>query len=103
MTQYFTVLSLIQVLNEIRPLDPKVEIVFQDPSYTQKDRLLISQCLGPRVRIVDNPEAFALIHSNTLVFSPYVPISVPVLQICADVGPPAGIFTNKVRVSEGQR
>jgi hypothetical protein len=32
-----------------------------------------------------------------------VPIGVPILQICTDIGPPAGIFTDKVLVSDKQR
>jgi hypothetical protein len=38
-----------------------------------------------------------------LVFAPYVPFGVSILQICTDIGPPAGIFTDKVLVSDEQR
>jgi hypothetical protein len=100
MTQYFTILTIAQALQDL--YGKSVEIIFQDPSYTTKDiRLILFLCSAATV--VESPEASALFDSNTLVFAPYVPFGVSILQICTDIGPPAGIFTDKVLVSDEQR
>jgi hypothetical protein len=72
------------------------EIIFQDPCYTAQDRLLWTpQATGYKnIRFASDPDGFLAIDDHTLVIAPFLPISVPYLQICADLVPggPAGII-----------
>jgi hypothetical protein len=72
------------------------EIILQDPCYTAQDRLLWApQATGYRnIRFASDPYGFLAIDEHTLVIAPFLPISVPYLQICADLvsGGPAGII-----------
>jgi hypothetical protein len=83
-TQYCAAVTIAEVLNQIdamrNPHPRRVQIILQDPVFTQKDHMLLPLLLyAPHPVIVDNPEAFAKIDTHTFVFSRFVPIDVPLL------------------------
>jgi hypothetical protein len=106
-TQYCAAVTIADALNALNPQARRVEIILQDPKYTRVDHMLLPLLqYFPLPSIVGNPEALARIDQRTLVFSPFVPVTVPVLQICADVvlpEGPAGIFNDEIQLHEKQR
>jgi hypothetical protein len=106
-TQYCAAVTIAEALNALNPHSRRVEVILQDPRYTRMDHMLLPLLqYFPLPTILDNPEVFARIDQQTLVFSPFVPVTVPVLQICADVALPgglAGIFNDEIQLHDEQR
>lgn len=87
--QYFTILTIVETLEVAyrlrNPLSPAIELVFQDPYYDARDKLLFRYIFPRQVRIVDDPQGFLELDRNSLVVTCHLPIDVPLLQIIADM------------------
>lgn len=79
------------------PDAPSVDVFLQDPSYQPKDHKLLD---SENVQILEDPHGLLAIDENTLVIAPFLPTSVPVMQIIADMFPlgsgPAALIVDKM-------
>ncbi|KAF2126352.1 hypothetical protein P153DRAFT_263948, partial [Dothidotthia symphoricarpi CBS 119687] len=102
--QYCVVFSIAGALNAIYAAQDAgaepVQLFFQDPCYSEKDRLLIEGAgYKGKITLVQNPDGFLQVDQHTLVVGAYLPVSVPLVQICTEVagkGGPAGFIVDKM-------
>jgi hypothetical protein len=89
--QHMTVFSLAESLSELNrtrdPGCPAVEIIAQDPCYTELDHILLRElCGSSHVEFgLSDPETLLAVDKNTLVVSAFLPVRVPLVQILADL------------------
>ena len=97
--QHFTAFTIASTLDLIYkaedPKAPPIQIIAQDPSYTEKDKILLKEGYT-NLTFVDDPEGFLAIDEHTLVITAFLPWDVPLVQICADLGRPAGFICDKM-------
>ena len=63
-----------------------VQIIAQDPCYEERDRILLPAiCTHPLDFSLSDPETILAIDGNTLVVTAFLPVTVPLMQILADL------------------
>ena len=62
-----------------------VEIILQDPCYTQKDRELLRKLYGGTVTFASDPDGLLAIDSSCIVITAFLPVQYPLMQIIADM------------------
>ncbi|EMR71276.1 hypothetical protein UCREL1_1684 [Eutypa lata UCREL1] len=80
------VLTIRETISKMRGWRP-VELVLQDPAYTEEDKRVLRD---ERATVVDSPRAFLEVDDNTLVFA--IAPTIPVKQVVADIARPLGMF-----------
>jgi hypothetical protein len=99
--QHMAVITIAKTLNEAYAADDHqpIRIICQDPNYRAHDKYLWPMGYN-HFDFVDNPDGFLHIDENTLVVTAFLPVGVPLMQICADIcresGGPAGFICDKV-------
>ena len=88
--QHMTAFSFAEVLDEFNrtahPDCPAVEIIAQDPCYKPCDRILLQELTKTPIDFSrSDPETLLSIDANTLVMTAYLPHTVPLMQILADL------------------
>lgn len=88
--QHLTAFKLAQTLDELNrrrdPTCPKVRLIVQDPCYEERDRILLSELTTSKVEFgKSDPETLLEIDVNTTVISAFLPTTVPLPQIVADL------------------
>jgi hypothetical protein len=88
--QHMTVFSVVKVLDKVNqtkhPGCARMSILAQDPWYGEKDRILLQELTSTPITFAqDNPNTLLAIDANTLVVSAYLPTSMPLAQIVADM------------------
>ncbi|KAL6709193.1 hypothetical protein ACN47E_002009 [Coniothyrium glycines] len=89
--QHMTVFSIAAALDRQNrlsdPRGPKVKIIFQDPCYVKQDRITLKELYsdGGAVEFVSDPEGLLAVDSETLVVTAFLPTTVPLMQILADL------------------
>lgn len=63
-----------------------VEVIFQDPCYSQKDRELLKRLYkGGTLSFASDPDGLLAIDSNTVVLTAFLPIGYPLMQVISDM------------------
>lgn len=88
--QHLCVFSLANELDAFNkkqdPKCPPVTIIAQDPFYTERDFIVLQELASRPIDFsMSNPEALLAIDENTLIVTAYLPTSVPLMQIIADL------------------
>jgi hypothetical protein len=88
--QHMTVFAITNVLDKVNqtqhPGCGRVSILAQDPCYGEKDRILLQELTSTPITFAqDDPNTLLAIDANTLVVSAYLPLSMPLAQIVADM------------------
>jgi hypothetical protein len=88
--QHMSVLSIASALNafnaERDPDCAPIQILSQDPCYEASDRILVQELTSTRINFsLSDPDTLLAIDANTLVMSAFLPTSVPLMQIVADL------------------
>ncbi|KAH7083705.1 hypothetical protein FB567DRAFT_604758 [Paraphoma chrysanthemicola] len=88
--QHMTVFSIAAALDKLNKARFKgcrdVEIIAQDPCYEEKDFILLQELAPTRITFAhDDPNTLLAIDENTLLVSAYLPTSMPLAQIVADL------------------
>lgn len=66
--------------------DKPVQVILQDPCYTQKDQELLKRLYeGGSLSFASDPEALLAIDSNTIVLTAFLPIGYPLMQVITDM------------------
>jgi hypothetical protein len=94
--QHISVFPIAEALNEFNAeRDPDcapVQNIARDPCYEVCDRILLQELTSTPINFsLSDPETLLAIDANTLVVSAYLPTSVPLMQIVAD------LFSEKAR------
>lgn len=98
--QYLSAITIANTLNEAYQEDddetPPVRIILQDPMYTDIDLDTWPQYYSD-IEVVEDPAGFLHLDEHTLVMTNGLHLSVPLMQICADLLPegPAGFIIDK--------
>lgn len=70
----------------------------------EKDRILLHRAgYKGKITLVENPDGFLQVDRHTLVVGAFLPIGVPMVQICLDIAGergPAGFITDKMVLEE---
>lgn len=88
--QHMTVFSFAKTLDAYNqtkfPDSPPVAIIAQDPSYEMCDRILLQELTKSSIDFsLSDPETLLAIDANTLVVTAFLPHTVPLMQIMADL------------------
>lgn len=88
--QHLSIFSIAQILNGInRARDPNcapVQIIAQEPCYEECDHILLQELTTSPIDFnLTDPETLLSIHASTLVVSAFLPWTVPLMQIVADL------------------
>lgn len=88
--QHMTVFTLAAALNAVNRSKnvkcPKVRIIAQDPCYEAYDQVLLQEMSPNQIDFsLSDPEALLAIDANTIVVTAYLPNTVPLMQIMADL------------------
>jgi hypothetical protein len=63
-----------------------VQIMLQDPCYTEKDRVMLKGLYGKGcLSFVSDPDGLLAIDSKTIVITAFLPVGYPLMQIIADM------------------
>ncbi|KAJ8109464.1 hypothetical protein OPT61_g7441 [Boeremia exigua] len=63
-----------------------VQVILQDPCYTQKDRELLGKLYqGGTLSFASDPDGLLAVDSNTIVMTAFLPVRYPLMQIIADM------------------
>lgn len=62
-----------------------VEIILQDPCYTQKDQELLRKLYGGTVIFASDPDGLLAIDSSCIAITAFLPVHYPFMQIIADM------------------
>jgi hypothetical protein len=95
--QHMAVFTIAETLNQLnRKADPKlppIKIFLQDPNYDKQDQVLLKGLYdtgrgigdSTSLEFVADPHGLLAIHSETIVITAYLPYTVPLVQILADL------------------
>ena len=88
--QHMSVISIAKCIDAFNraehPKSPPVQIIAQDPCYEPCDHILLQQLTTTPIDFtLSDPGTLLAIDPNTLVVSAYLPTSVPLMQIVADM------------------
>ncbi|KAH7067529.1 hypothetical protein BKA63DRAFT_423981 [Paraphoma chrysanthemicola] len=88
--QHLTVFSIAAALDKLNKARfnecEDVEIIAQDPCYEEKDFILLQELATTTITFAhDDPNTLVAIDENTLLVSAYLPMSMPLAQIVADL------------------
>ncbi|KAH6031898.1 hypothetical protein HBI83_020360 [Parastagonospora nodorum] len=88
--QHMTAFSFAEALDAFNrtahPECPPVTIIAQDPCYKACDRILLQELTNTLIDFsLSDPETLLSIHANTLVITAFLPHTVPLMQILADL------------------
>ncbi|CBX96736.1 hypothetical protein IAQ61_005401 [Plenodomus lingam] len=89
--QHMAVFTMATCLNKInKENDPNavpIKIILQDPCYVEKDHQLFKWLYAARddVEFVSDPQGLLAVDANTMVVTAHLPVSVPLMQILADL------------------
>lgn len=114
MLQHLTVFSIADELNALHvsrdPACPPIQIIAQDPCYEQKDRNLLQELTAHPIEFgLTDSETLLAIDANTLMVTAFLPTSVPLMQIIADLFAglpgkgPAMMLCDEIEVSTKKR
>ncbi|KAF2706066.1 hypothetical protein K504DRAFT_460151 [Pleomassaria siparia CBS 279.74] len=106
--QYMAVFTIAATLDAAnRAVDAnhaKIRIILQDPAYQPKDKMLLEWLYRGQVEMMRDPDGILAIDESTLVISAFLPNSVPLMQVIADMFDPgtgpAGIMVDNLNVSK---
>ncbi|KAF2646344.1 hypothetical protein P280DRAFT_388030 [Massarina eburnea CBS 473.64] len=113
--QHLAAFSIAEAVNSTQDSDAKkVGVVCQDPCYTTLDQILLKEefsrtCHVPiesvqdSLHFVSDPEGFLAIDEHTLVITAFMPTTVPLMQICADLPRPAAFICDKMNLDHAKK
>ncbi|RAR08663.1 hypothetical protein DDE83_005867 [Stemphylium lycopersici] len=89
--QHMAVFTIIDTLNELRrqrdPDHTPIRLILQDPRYTPRDHETMKWLFpyDDNISFVSDPDGLLAINSGTLLVTAYLPFSMPLMQIVADL------------------